>query len=68
MNNKNKCYFFSKDLHTFDDAKATCELKSASLLIISDIEEHVSHYKIQHLYCKVIYNINIYCIILGFSH
>ncbi|KAM9712387.1 collectin-12-like [Menidia menidia] len=35
----NKCYFFSKDLHSFDDAKATCESKSASLLIIKDTEE-----------------------------
>uniref|UniRef100_A0A3Q0SDB6 Collectin-12 n=1 Tax=Amphilophus citrinellus TaxID=61819 RepID=A0A3Q0SDB6_AMPCI len=39
LNYKNKCYFFSKDLHSFDDAKATCELMSASLVIISDMEE-----------------------------
>ncbi|KAG7524823.1 collectin-12 [Solea senegalensis] len=38
-NYRNKCYFFSKDLHSFDDAQATCESKSASLLIISDMEE-----------------------------
>ncbi|XP_071768194.1 collectin-12-like [Centroberyx gerrardi] len=39
VNYKDKCYFFSKDLHSFDDAKTTCEVKSASLLIISDMEE-----------------------------
>ncbi|XP_071382012.1 collectin-12-like [Centroberyx affinis] len=39
VNYKDKCYFFSKDLHSFDDAKTTCEMKSASLLIISDMEE-----------------------------
>lgn len=36
---KDKCYFFSKDLHSFDDAKATCESESASLLIINNLEE-----------------------------
>ncbi|KAM9839473.1 collectin-12-like [Aulostomus maculatus] len=36
---RDKCYFFSKDLHSFDDSKAACELKSASLVIISDMEE-----------------------------
>uniref|UniRef100_A0AAV2LCR5 C-type lectin domain-containing protein n=1 Tax=Knipowitschia caucasica TaxID=637954 RepID=A0AAV2LCR5_KNICA len=40
VNHKSKCYFFSKDFHTFDDAKLSCELKSASLLIIRDTEEH----------------------------
>ncbi|TNN65847.1 Collectin-12 [Liparis tanakae] len=39
VNYKDKCYFFSKDLHSFDDAKATCESTSASLLIINDMEE-----------------------------
>uniref|UniRef100_A0A3B3ZFK4 C-type lectin domain-containing protein n=1 Tax=Periophthalmus magnuspinnatus TaxID=409849 RepID=A0A3B3ZFK4_9GOBI len=39
VNHKSKCYFFSKDLHTFDEAKTSCELKSASLLIIRDTEE-----------------------------
>ncbi|XP_037613148.1 LOW QUALITY PROTEIN: collectin-12-like [Sebastes umbrosus] len=38
-NYRDKCYFFSKDLHSFDEAKATCESSSASLLIISDMEE-----------------------------
>ncbi|XP_061878070.1 collectin-12-like isoform X2 [Entelurus aequoreus] len=36
---RDKCYFFSKDLHSFDDAKTTCESLSASLLIITDTEE-----------------------------
>uniref|UniRef100_A0A3Q3W9L0 Collectin-12 n=1 Tax=Mola mola TaxID=94237 RepID=A0A3Q3W9L0_MOLML len=36
---RDKCYFFSKDLHSFDDSKTTCESMSASLLIISDMEE-----------------------------
>uniref|UniRef100_A0A3Q3LDU6 Collectin-12 n=1 Tax=Mastacembelus armatus TaxID=205130 RepID=A0A3Q3LDU6_9TELE len=39
VNYRDKCYFFSKDLHNFDDAKATCESQSASLLIINDMEE-----------------------------
>lgn len=39
MNFKDKCYFFSKDLHIFDDAKMTCESMSASMLIINDMEE-----------------------------
>ncbi|XP_035511367.1 collectin-12-like [Morone saxatilis] len=39
VNYRDKCYFFSKDLHSFDDAKATCESASASLLIINDMEE-----------------------------
>nr|XP_020442065.1 collectin-12 [Monopterus albus]XP_020442066.1 collectin-12 [Monopterus albus] len=39
VNYRDKCYFFSKDLHSFDDAKETCESKSASLLIINDMEE-----------------------------
>ncbi|XP_070842748.1 collectin-12-like [Chaetodon trifascialis] len=39
LNYRDKCYFFSKDLHSFDDAKATCESASASLLIINDMEE-----------------------------
>ncbi|XP_071341053.1 collectin-12-like [Trachinotus anak] len=39
VNYRDNCYFFSKDLHSFDDAKATCESKAASLLIISDMEE-----------------------------
>ncbi|XP_029313696.1 LOW QUALITY PROTEIN: collectin-12-like [Cottoperca gobio] len=38
-NYRDKCYFFSKDLHSFKDAKATCESTSASLLIINDMEE-----------------------------
>ncbi|XP_061614897.1 collectin-12-like isoform X2 [Phyllopteryx taeniolatus] len=36
---RDKCYLFSKDSHSFDDAKAACELNSASLLIIHDMEE-----------------------------
>ncbi|XP_031148780.1 collectin-12 [Sander lucioperca] len=39
VNYRDKCYFFSKDLHSFNDAKATCESTSASLLIINDMEE-----------------------------
>ncbi|XP_068437699.1 collectin-12-like isoform X2 [Clinocottus analis] len=39
LNYKDKCYFFSKDLHSFDDAKAICESTSASLLIINDLDE-----------------------------
>ncbi|XP_047424118.1 collectin-12-like [Mugil cephalus] len=39
LNYRDKCYFFSKDLHSFDDAKTTCGSKSSSLLIISDMEE-----------------------------
>lgn len=39
VNYRDKCYFFSKDLHSFDDAKTTCESTSASLLIINDMEE-----------------------------
>ncbi|XP_039982212.1 collectin-12-like [Xiphias gladius] len=39
VNYRDKCYFVSKDLHSFDDAKAMCESKSASLVIINDIEE-----------------------------
>ncbi|XP_072234862.1 collectin-12-like [Leuresthes tenuis] len=39
LNYRNKCYFFSKDLHSFNDAKATCLSRSASLLIINDTEE-----------------------------
>ncbi|TDG97433.1 hypothetical protein EPR50_G00225580 [Perca flavescens] len=39
VNYRDKCYFFSKDLHSFDDAKATCKTTSASLLIINDMEE-----------------------------
>uniref|UniRef100_A0A672G0C2 Collectin-12 n=1 Tax=Salarias fasciatus TaxID=181472 RepID=A0A672G0C2_SALFA len=41
-NYSDKCYFFSKDLHNFDDAKRTCESTSASLLIINDDEEQVN--------------------------
>lgn len=33
---------FSKDLHSFDDAKTSCELHSASLLIINDTDEQVT--------------------------
>ncbi|XP_017262117.1 collectin-12 [Kryptolebias marmoratus] len=39
VNYRNKCYFFSRDLRSFDDAKTTCESRSASLLIITDMEE-----------------------------
>lgn len=39
LNYRDKCYFFSKDLHSFNDAKRTCESTSASLLIINDMEE-----------------------------
>ncbi|XP_074549594.1 collectin-12-like isoform X2 [Halichoeres trimaculatus] len=39
LNYRDKCYFFSKDLHSFDDANRTCESVSASLVIINDIEE-----------------------------
>lgn len=42
LNYRDKCYFFSKDLHSFDDAKTTCESLSASLLIINDKEEQVN--------------------------
>lgn len=38
-NHRDKCYFFSKDMQSFDEAKASCELNSASLAIISDMEE-----------------------------
>lgn len=43
VNYRDKCYFFSKDLRSFDDAKATCESSSASLLIINDMEEQVTN-------------------------
>ncbi|KAM9827171.1 collectin-12-like [Neosynchiropus ocellatus] len=39
LNYRDKCYFFSKDLQGFDDAKRTCASSSASLLIINDLEE-----------------------------
>uniref|UniRef100_H3C0L1 C-type lectin domain-containing protein n=1 Tax=Tetraodon nigroviridis TaxID=99883 RepID=H3C0L1_TETNG len=39
LNYRDKCYFFSKDLHSFDDAKTTCDSLSASLLVINDKEE-----------------------------
>ncbi|KAF7213448.1 collectin-12 [Nothobranchius furzeri] len=39
VNFRNNCYFFSKDLLSFDDASQSCESRSASLLIISDTEE-----------------------------
>ncbi|XP_068199852.1 collectin-12-like [Antennarius striatus] len=39
VNYRDKCYFFSKDLYSFDDAKASCQSVSASLLIINDVEE-----------------------------
>ncbi|CAN9506371.1 unnamed protein product [Ophioblennius macclurei] len=39
LNYRNKCYFFARLLHNFDDAKRTCESTSASLLIINDVEE-----------------------------
>lgn len=42
LNYKDKCYFFSKDLQSFDHAKTTCESMSGSLLIINDMEEQVS--------------------------
>uniref|UniRef100_A0A3B5LWS2 Collectin-12 n=1 Tax=Xiphophorus couchianus TaxID=32473 RepID=A0A3B5LWS2_9TELE len=39
VNYKNRCYYFSKDLDSFDDSKANCESQLATLLIISDKEE-----------------------------
>ncbi|KAM9331906.1 collectin-12-like isoform 2-T2 [Pholidichthys leucotaenia] len=36
---KDKCYFFSSELHTFDDARESCDFQSASLLIVNDMEE-----------------------------
>ncbi|XP_024135652.1 collectin-12 [Oryzias melastigma] len=39
VNYRNACYFFSKDMLSFDDAKAACQSKSASLVIINDLEE-----------------------------
>ncbi|XP_038153816.1 collectin-12-like [Cyprinodon tularosa] len=39
LNYKNKCYFFSKVMHSFNDSKTNCESKSATLLIICDEEE-----------------------------
>lgn len=41
-NYRDKCYFFSKELHSFNDAKALCESMSSSLLIINDLEEQVT--------------------------
>lgn len=41
-NYRDKCYFFSKELHSFDDAKASCQSMSSSLLIINDLEEQVT--------------------------
>lgn len=49
VNYRDKCYFFSKDLHLFDDAKAICESASASLLIISDMEEQVTSRAMPHV-------------------
>lgn len=43
-NYREKCYFFSKELHSFNDAKALCESMSSSLLIINDLEEQVTHF------------------------
>lgn len=55
LNYRDKCYFFSKDLHSFDDAKATCESTSASLLIINDMEEQVTNYGSQRMkYSEII--------------
>ncbi|XP_077952094.1 collectin-12 [Gasterosteus aculeatus] len=39
VNYKGNCYFFSKNMQNFDEAKTSCESTSASLLIINDREE-----------------------------
>ncbi|KAM8822435.1 collectin-12-like [Spinachia spinachia] len=39
VNYRDNCYFFSKNMLSFDDAKTSCDSSSASLLIISDLEE-----------------------------
>ncbi|CAK6970232.1 collectin-12-like [Scomber scombrus] len=38
-NYRDGCYFFSKLMDSFDEAKAMCEKQSASLVIINDLEE-----------------------------
>ncbi|KAM7369799.1 hypothetical protein PAMP_011090 [Pampus punctatissimus] len=38
-NYRDKCYFFSKEMCSFDEAKTTCEISSASLVIVNDMEE-----------------------------
>lgn len=53
VNHRDKCYFFSKDLHSFDDAKKTCESMTASLLIINDMEEQVTDYGCVFLHLKM---------------
>lgn len=52
LNYRDKCYFFSKDLHNFDSAKAACESLSASLLIISDKEEQVNLVRLATDVCR----------------
>ncbi|CAB1349517.1 unnamed protein product, partial [Coregonus sp. 'balchen'] len=36
---RDKCYHFSKELHNFDDAKKSCDAKTASMVIINDMDE-----------------------------
>ncbi|XP_062335251.1 collectin-12-like [Osmerus eperlanus] len=36
---RDKCYYFSKELHSFDESKRSCQAQSASMLIINDMEE-----------------------------
>ncbi|XP_051910340.1 collectin-12-like isoform X3 [Hippocampus zosterae] len=36
---RNKCYWFSKDSRSFDEAKTACERNSSSLLIIHDMDQ-----------------------------
>lgn len=43
VNYKGNCYFFSKNMQNFDEAKTSCESTSASLLIINDREELVTN-------------------------
>ncbi|KAL6097700.1 colec12 [Pungitius sinensis] len=39
VNYKDNCYFFSKDMRSFDDAQTSCKSTAASLLAINDLEE-----------------------------
>lgn len=36
---RDKCYYFSKELRSFDDAKKSCDVLTASMVMINDMDE-----------------------------
>lgn len=72
--NDNKCYFFSTDTKSWDEANAFCMEQNSHLMSIQDINERVRQNKSTTLWCMTSYRFTlgscIFCVVssCGWGH